>query len=63
MRRIVYSTCSIHAIENELVVRDAMHSDVAQRLKFKLAERSEVLPNWPRRGLSEYLDLDGELHP
>lgn len=58
--RIVYSTCSIHAVENELVVRNVLKSDIAQRLNFKLAGRSEVLPTWPRRGLPEHLQLDAE---
>jgi putative methyltransferase len=49
--RIVYSTCSVHAIENEHVVRDALKSPESQNGRFHLAPRSEVLPSWPRRGL------------
>jgi hypothetical protein len=48
--RIVYSTCSIHATENEHVVRDALQSTEAQTGSFQLAPRSDVLPAWPRRG-------------
>ncbi|KAJ7284670.1 S-adenosyl-L-methionine-dependent methyltransferase [Mycena rebaudengoi] len=51
--RIVYSTCSIHATENERVVRAALVSEEALAGPFNLAPREEVLPNWHRRGLSE----------
>lgn len=60
VKRIVYSTCSIHAIENELVVRDALQSDVARKNGFRLGKRSEVLGTWRRRGLVEHLGEKGE---
>ncbi|TDL25613.1 williams-Beuren syndrome critical region protein 20 copy A [Rickenella mellea] len=49
---IVYSTCSVHAAENEEVVSLALSSDEASG-KFILARREDVLPSWPRRGLKE----------
>jgi 25S rRNA (cytosine2278-C5)-methyltransferase len=61
VKRIVYSTCSVHATENELVVQDAVRSDLACELGFKLANRNEMIPSWQRRGLPEHLGLEGGL--
>ena len=44
-QRVVYSTCSVHARENELVVAAVLAH--AERLGWRLAE---ALPAWPRRG-------------
>ncbi|EIW67267.1 hypothetical protein TREMEDRAFT_72198 [Tremella mesenterica DSM 1558] len=57
-RRIVYSTCSIHAEEDEQVARAALQSSDAQAAGWKLAPRAEVLPAWSRRGRAE--ELGGE---
>ncbi|KAJ7454797.1 S-adenosyl-L-methionine-dependent methyltransferase [Mycena latifolia] len=51
--RIVYSTCSVHATENERVVRAALLSDEAIDGAFQLAAREDVLPKWQRRGMPE----------
>ncbi|KAJ7678521.1 S-adenosyl-L-methionine-dependent methyltransferase [Mycena rosella] len=51
--RIVYSTCSVHATENERVVRAALLSDEAVAGAFRLAPREDVLPTWQRRGMPE----------
>lgn len=51
--RIVYSTCSVHATENEGVVGAALLSDEAKAGPFCLAPREEVLPMWHRRGVPE----------
>ncbi|KAF7424276.1 hypothetical protein PC9H_009582 [Pleurotus ostreatus] len=51
VQRIVYSTCSIHALENEHVVKEALASDEAVSNNFQLAPKEDVLPTWPRRGL------------
>ncbi|KAF7375170.1 25S rRNA (Cytosine-C(5))-methyltransferase rcm1 [Mycena sanguinolenta] len=51
--RIVYSTCSIHATENEHVVRAALVSDEAIAGPFHLATQEDVLPKWHRRGMPE----------
>ncbi|KAF8591088.1 S-adenosyl-L-methionine-dependent methyltransferase [Ramaria rubella] len=50
--RIVYSTCSIHAIENEQVVAQALDSEEAHARGFTLAPRAQILPAWKRRGLA-----------
>lgn len=60
VKRIVYSTCSVHAIENERVVCEALKSDEAKRRPFKLASSGEVLPNWHRRGLSDEFESPGK---
>lgn len=60
VKKIVYSTCSIHATENERVVRNALNSEEAQVGKFKLAPQNEVLPTWPRRGYPEEMDSPGD---
>lgn len=59
VQRIVYSTCSIHAIEDEHVVRAALQSAEAFSASFKLASPSEVLPQWKRRGYPEEMDDPG----
>ena len=60
--KIVYSTCSIHAAENEHVVAQALNSEEARAAGFTLASRAEVLPAWERRGLAEDLGRHSGLH-
>ncbi|EIW84228.1 williams-Beuren syndrome critical region protein 20 copy A [Coniophora puteana RWD-64-598 SS2] len=52
-QKIVYSTCSIHAEENERVVQHALSSEEAKVAGFTLAPSTSVLPSWNRRGLPE----------
>ncbi|KAF9648808.1 S-adenosyl-L-methionine-dependent methyltransferase [Thelephora ganbajun] len=59
VKRIVYSTCSIHPTENEHVVSKALESGEAKLNGFRLAPRSQVLPNWHRRGIPEEMVSDG----
>ncbi|KAF8742652.1 hypothetical protein AX14_002887 [Amanita brunnescens Koide BX004] len=53
--RIVYSTCSVHALENEQVVEAVLDTEEAKVGKFTLAPQNEVLPTWQRRGLNGQL--------
>ena len=55
----MYSTCSIHAVENEKVVSAALRSEEAIKGGYKLAHRADVLPKWPRRGNIEEMDSSG----
>ncbi|KAK0534765.1 hypothetical protein OC842_002547 [Tilletia horrida] len=48
--RIVYSTCSIHAEEDEHVVLAALASEEAQKGGWGLMGREKVLPGWAVRG-------------
>jgi len=51
VQMIVYSTCSIHVVENEHVVFAALKSKEAIEGGFTLAPKAGVIPTWPRRGL------------
>ncbi|KAI8381385.1 S-adenosyl-L-methionine-dependent methyltransferase [Radiomyces spectabilis] len=53
-KRVVYSTCSIHAEENEQVVKTVL----SQTDDFELASRDTVLPSWVRRGIPDEFDGD-----
>lgn len=52
-KKVVYSTCSIHAEENERVVIDLLNDTQVKRGGWRVANRSRVVPMWPRRGLVE----------
>lgn len=54
VERIVYSTCSIHQIENEDLVNSVL--PIASSYGFQLAT---TFPQWPRRGLPTF---DGAEH-
>lgn len=60
VQKIVYSTCSIHPVENEHVVFAALKSKEAIERGFTLAPRAEVIPTWARRGLDEAASNDDE---
>lgn len=49
--RIVYSTCSIHELENELVVQHVLNDSVQGR-RWQLSKH--ILPQWSRRGLPKF---------
>lgn len=52
-RKVVYSTCSIHAEENEKVVIDLLTDPEIKKQGWTLAPREIVIPNWERRGWEE----------
>ncbi|KAL3452247.1 S-adenosyl-L-methionine-dependent methyltransferase [Aspergillus insuetus] len=60
---ISYSTCSIHMIENEIVVRRVLDSDVARRRGWRVLRRDEQpagLKKWEHRGIRTEEGKDGE---
>ena len=50
LQKVVYSTCSIHAQENENVVIRALATEEAKQHGWTLAPRRDVIPSWPVRG-------------
>ncbi|KAJ9475889.1 25S rRNA (cytosine(2278)-C(5))-methyltransferase [Pseudozyma hubeiensis] len=50
LEKVVYSTCSIHAEENEMVVMKALDSEEAREGGWTLAGRRDVIPSWKVRG-------------
>ena len=54
----MYSTCSVHAVENERVVEAVLGTEEASA--FQLAKKGDILPNWPRRGLQEEFGTHGD---
>lgn len=52
-KKIVYSTCSVHAEENERVVIDLLLDKKVQQWGWRVASRDKVIPSWPRRGKVE----------
>lgn len=49
-QKVVYSTCSIHDIENEEVVQKLLLDSQVAAEGWQLAPKSRVLPLWERRG-------------
>ncbi|KAK9447257.1 S-adenosyl-L-methionine-dependent methyltransferase [Limtongia smithiae] len=57
--RVVYSTCSIHAEENEEVVRALLCDLEVREAGWRLMEREQVLPGWHRRGWrDQFMGMD-----
>uniref|UniRef100_A0A8R1XN22 SAM_MT_RSMB_NOP domain-containing protein n=1 Tax=Onchocerca volvulus TaxID=6282 RepID=A0A8R1XN22_ONCVO len=50
LKKIVYSTCSIHEEENEQVIEEILNDDFL-RTRFKLIK---AMPKWPHRGRTNY---------
>ena len=62
-RRVAYSTCSVHAEENEAVVAQVLVSASVQKRGWRLLRREEQVPGlrvWQHRGIPE---SNAEGHP
>lgn len=60
-RRVTYSTCSVHAEENEHVVLTALRSEVARERGWRILTRAEQVDgmrHWPVRGRAEFCGGD-----
>ncbi len=63
-RKITYSTCSIHAEENELVVKMALVSGIAKERGWRILKREDQIRgmrDWPVRGSLEACGNDAAL--
>lgn len=63
-KKITYSTCSIHAEENEFVVRKALDSAIAKERGWRILKRGDQIRGmreWPVRGSLEACDGDSVL--
>ncbi|KAK7953634.1 hypothetical protein PG996_014527 [Apiospora saccharicola] len=63
-KKITYSTCSIHAQENEQVVLKALQSDVARRRGWRILKREQQvrgMREWPVRGTLEGAEGDKDV--
>ncbi|KAI5304675.1 hypothetical protein KEM56_006133 [Ascosphaera pollenicola] len=61
-KRVTYSTCSIHGLENENVVHRILRSEVARRGEWRILKRSEQvegLQQWTHRGVPQEKPVHG----
>ncbi|AMD20525.1 HDL219Cp [Eremothecium sinecaudum] len=59
-KKLVYSTCSIHAEENERVVIDLLTDNKVNQYGWRVASMDKVIPTWPRRGFASEFE---EIYP
>ncbi|ODV82662.1 hypothetical protein CANARDRAFT_178305 [[Candida] arabinofermentans NRRL YB-2248] len=52
-KKLVYSTCSINVEENERVVIDLLKDPSIIKRGWRVCEKKDVIPTWPRRGFVE----------
>ncbi|KAI1766050.1 S-adenosyl-L-methionine-dependent methyltransferase [Hypoxylon sp. FL1150] len=63
-KKITYSTCSIHAEENEQVVLKALQSDIAKDIGWRILPRDQQvrgLRDWPVRGSADASNGDTDI--
>lgn len=63
-RKITYSTCSVHAEENEQVVLKALQSDVGRKRGWRILPRETQVSGmkaWPVRGQTDACDGDEQV--
>ncbi|CAR25047.1 rRNA (cytosine-C5-)-methyltransferase RCM1 [Lachancea thermotolerans CBS 6340] len=49
-KKLVYSTCSVHAEENERIVVDLLLDSKVKEWGWRVRKRAGVIPTWSRRG-------------
>lgn len=50
VKKVIYSTCSINEEENEQVTRRLLEDEDVLKMGWKVSNKKDVLPKWPRRG-------------
>lgn len=50
VKKLVYSTCSIHDEENEAVAKMLIEDEEVKKMGWRISKRENVIPSWPRRG-------------
>ncbi|KAL6948737.1 hypothetical protein ACO0QE_001210 [Hanseniaspora vineae] len=62
-KKVVYSTCSVHAEENEQVVLDLLVDNKVKERGWRVRKREHVIPKWDRRGFVQEFEqvFDKEL--
>lgn len=56
VKKVVYSTCSIHDEENEAVAKMLIEDEDVKKMGWRISKRENVIPSWPRRGHSHVFE-------